>query len=44
MAGRAVDGVHFAASELTPKWVGYMDGAIRSGELAADEIVAGLGG
>jgi monoamine oxidase len=44
VAGRAVDGVHFAASELTPKWVGYMDGAIRSGELAADEIVAGLGG
>ena len=44
VAGRAVDGVHFAASELTPKWVGYMDGAIRSGELAADEIVAGLAG
>jgi monoamine oxidase len=43
VAGRAVDGVHFAASELTPKWVGYMDGAIRSGELAADDIVAGLG-
>ena len=42
VAGRAVDGVHFAASELTPKWVGYMDGAIRSGEHAADEILTAL--
>jgi monoamine oxidase len=42
VAGRAVDGVHFAASELTPKWVGYMDGAIRSGERAADEILTTL--
>jgi monoamine oxidase len=39
-----VGGIHFAASELTPKWVGYMDGAIRSGERAADEVVAALGG
>jgi monoamine oxidase len=43
VAGKPVGGVHFAASELTPKWIGYMDGAIRSGERAADEIVAALG-
>lgn len=42
VAGKAVDGVHFAASELTPKWIGYMDGAIRSGENAAGEIAAEL--
>ena len=43
VAGKPVGAVHFAASELTPKWVGYMDGAIRSGERAADEVVAALG-
>jgi monoamine oxidase len=43
VAGRTVDGIHFAASELTPKWIGYMDGAIRSGERAAVEISTALG-
>ena len=43
VAGRPVGGVHFAASELTTRWIGYMDGAIRSGERAAGEINAALG-
>jgi monoamine oxidase len=43
VAGKPVGGVHFAASELTAQWIGYMDGAIRSGERAAGEIVAALG-
>jgi monoamine oxidase len=43
VAGKPVGRVHFAASELTTKWIGYMDGAIRSGERAAREIIAALG-
>ena len=43
VAGQPVGGVHFAASELTAQWIGYMDGAIRSGERAAGEINAALG-
>jgi monoamine oxidase len=43
VAGQPVGRVHFAASELTGRWIGYMDGAIRSGERAADEIIAALG-
>jgi monoamine oxidase len=42
-AGRPFGPIHFAASELTDKWVGYMDGAIRSGKRAAQEIIAALG-
>ncbi len=42
VAGQPVRRVHFAASELTTKWIGYMDGAIRSGQRAADEIIAAL--
>ncbi|HKJ34956.1 MAG TPA: FAD-dependent oxidoreductase [Solirubrobacterales bacterium] len=33
--------VHWAGSETSPVWNGYMDGAIRSGERAAAEILAG---
>lgn len=43
VAGKPDGLVHFAASELTAEWIGYMDGAIRSGERAAAEIVAALG-
>ncbi|KAJ5602485.1 hypothetical protein N7537_005441 [Penicillium hordei] len=32
--------IHFAGTESSPYWTGYMDGAIRSGERAAAEIVA----
>lgn len=34
-----VDGIHFAGTESAPYWTGYMDGAIRSGERAASEIL-----
>jgi monoamine oxidase len=43
VAGQPVGAVHFAASELTTRWIGYMDGAIRSGERAAGEIISALG-
>ena len=32
--------LHWAGSETSPVWNGYMDGAVRSGERAAAEIVA----
>ncbi|KAF7594650.1 hypothetical protein BBP40_008740 [Aspergillus hancockii] len=32
--------IHFAGTETSPYWTGYMDGAIRSGERAAAEIIA----
>jgi monoamine oxidase len=34
-----VDGIHFAGTESAPYWTGYMDGAIRSGERVASEIL-----
>lgn len=37
-----VGGIHFAGTETSDYWVGYMDGAIRSGERVAKEILAGL--
>lgn len=35
--------IHFAGTEAATKWAGYFDGAITSGERAADEIIARLG-
>lgn len=32
--------IHWAGSETSPIWAGYMDGAVRSGEQAAQEILA----
>ena len=32
--------LHFAGTETAPYWTGYMDGAIRSGERAAAEIIS----
>jgi monoamine oxidase len=32
--------VHWAGSETSPVWNGYMDGAVRSGERVATEIAA----
>jgi monoamine oxidase len=32
--------IHWAGAETSPVWNGYMDGAIRSGRRAAEEIVA----
>ncbi|MFG1797705.1 flavin monoamine oxidase family protein [Nocardia sp. NPDC049149] len=34
--------VHWAGAETATVWMGYMDGAIRSGERAADEILTAL--
>jgi monoamine oxidase len=35
----SVGGLHFAGTETSPYWTGYMDGAIRSGERVAKEIL-----
>ena len=34
--------VHWAGTETSTYWNGYMDGAVRSGERAASEVVAAL--
>jgi len=34
--------LHFAGADWSPQWPGYMDGAIRSGEKAADAVLAAL--
>ena len=41
--GRRAGRVHFAGTETADLWVGYMDGAVRSGERAAREVLAQLG-
>jgi monoamine oxidase len=35
-----VDRIHWASSETATRWEGYMDGAVRSGHRAADEVLA----
>ena len=37
---RAVGRVHFAGSETSDYWIGYMDGAVRAGQRAAREVIA----
>lgn len=37
-----VGNIHFVGTELTSVWRGYMEGAIRSGETGAGEVVAEL--
>jgi monoamine oxidase len=34
--------IHWAGTETSTKWTGYIDGAIRSGERAAAEVLARL--
>jgi len=41
---RAVGKVHFAGTETSDYWLGYMDGAVRSGERAAREVLGALRG
>lgn len=36
--------IHFAGTETAVRWAGYIDGAIESGERAADEVLARLRG
>jgi monoamine oxidase len=35
--------IHWAGTETATQWCGYMDGAVRSGERAAAEVLAALG-
>lgn len=37
-----VDRIHWAGTETATRWNGYMDGAVRSGERAATEVLAVL--
>ena len=39
---RPVGRVHFAGSETSDYWIGYMDGAVRAGQRAASEVIAAL--
>jgi monoamine oxidase len=34
--------IHWAGAECSPVWNGYMEGAVRSGEATADEVVSAL--
>jgi monoamine oxidase len=34
--------IHWAGTETSNYWCGYMDGAVRSGERAAAEVLAAL--
>lgn len=36
--------IHWAGTETADRWNGYMDGAVRSGERAAEEVLAALEG
>jgi len=36
------NGIHWAGTETAGHWMGYMDGAVRSGERAAREVLAAL--
>ena len=35
--------IHWAGTETSTYWTGYLDGAVRSGERAAAEATSGLG-
>ncbi len=35
--------LHWAGTETADEWTGFMDGAVRSGQRAADEVAAALG-
>ena len=37
-----VDRIHWAGTETSTYWAGYMDGAVRSGRRAAAEVLADL--
>lgn len=38
-----VDGIFWAGTETADRWPGFLDGAVRSGQRAADEVVDHLG-
>ncbi|MCV7298546.1 flavin monoamine oxidase family protein [Mycobacterium barrassiae] len=35
---KPVDGIHWAGTETADTWTGFLDGAVRSGQRAADEV------
>ena len=35
--------IHWAGAEYAVQWNGYMEGAVRSGEATADEVLRALG-
>jgi monoamine oxidase len=37
------EGIHFAGTESSDYWIGYMDGAVRSGERVAKEVIEAFG-
>jgi monoamine oxidase len=37
-----IDPIHWAGAETAAVWNGYMDGAVQSGERAADEVLAAI--
>jgi monoamine oxidase len=39
---KPVGGIHWAGTETSTYWNGYMDGAVRSGERAAKEVLEAL--
>ena len=39
---KPIQRIHWAGTETSPVWNGYMEGAVRSGERAATEVVASL--
>ena len=41
---RPTGAIRWAGTETSPRWTGYVDGAIRSGEAAADDLVGLLAG
>ncbi|GAB4585887.1 flavin monoamine oxidase family protein [Nocardia sp. IFM 10818] len=41
-AGAATGRVHWAGTETAPRWTGYFEGAVRSGERVAAEVSAAL--
>jgi monoamine oxidase len=41
---KPVDGIHWAGTETADTWTGFLDGAIRSGRRAADEVDRELSG
>ena len=38
---RPVGRIHWAGTETAPRWLGFIEGAIRSGERAAEEVSGG---
>jgi monoamine oxidase len=41
---KPIDGIHWAGTETADTWTGFLDGAIRSGRRAAQEVADGLSG